>query len=117
MMSLIVRYILQVSINSNETVDGSECVFWNFTLNDGYGDWSTEGCIKVSDNSNRAVCRCNHLASFAVLLGSIHIAPCPEDEFDGTSRRLTFPPTRLGNTVNSSNVCPPLTSRGNDLLK
>ena len=60
-------YTIQVS-NSDEMVNASECVFWNFTLNDGYGDWSTEGCRKALVNNSRIVCQCDHLTSFAVIV-------------------------------------------------
>ncbi|XP_035764864.1 adhesion G-protein coupled receptor G6 isoform X2 [Neolamprologus brichardi] len=47
-----------------------DCVFWDFTKNDGTGDWNKEGCIKNSTEStaNKTVCLCDHLTHFGVLL-------------------------------------------------
>ncbi|XP_022103957.1 adhesion G-protein coupled receptor G2-like [Acanthaster planci] len=46
-----------------------ECVFWDFTLNHGIGDWSNAGCQTVStDSLGLTTCSCNHLTSFAVLV-------------------------------------------------
>jgi hypothetical protein len=44
-------------------------------MNDGSGDWSTDGCIKLTDTTDmdRTVCQCDHLTSFAVLIVSIVI--------------------------------------------
>ncbi|XP_022103941.1 uncharacterized protein LOC110986402 [Acanthaster planci] len=54
--------------NPGNTVNGSECVFWDFNLNGGFGDWSTEGCRQVTINNSRTVCHCDHLTSFAVIV-------------------------------------------------
>lgn len=45
------------------------------SLLDGYGDWSTEGCnLSTSQVTNgSAVCLCDHLTSFAILLVSTSI--------------------------------------------
>ena len=43
------------------------CVFWDFKLNNGYGDWNPSGCsLKI--NSSVYYCSCNHTTNFAVLL-------------------------------------------------
>ncbi|XP_038054372.1 uncharacterized protein LOC119726669 isoform X2 [Patiria miniata] len=52
----------------NETVGSAECVFWDFTLNNGYGDWSTEGCRNESLPNGVIRCLCDHLTSFAVIV-------------------------------------------------
>ncbi|XP_038060762.1 uncharacterized protein LOC119731635 [Patiria miniata] len=60
---------LPVNVGGPEdTVNGSQCVFWDFSLNDNFGDWSTEGCSKVTVNNTRTVCHCDHLTSFAVIV-------------------------------------------------
>ncbi|XP_072026659.1 adhesion G-protein coupled receptor G7-like [Amphiura filiformis] len=46
----------------------SLCVFWDFDLQNGVGDWSTEGCTFVGIENDRVVCQCNHLTNFAVLM-------------------------------------------------
>ncbi|XP_065193459.1 adhesion G-protein coupled receptor G2-like [Sycon ciliatum] len=51
----------------NETLE-LECVFWDFTLNENQGGWSREGCSLISNGSSRAVCECNHLTNFAILV-------------------------------------------------
>ncbi|XP_019864466.1 PREDICTED: uncharacterized protein LOC109593811 [Amphimedon queenslandica] len=43
------------------------CVFWDPTLDEGYGDWSSEGCNLTIINS-KLVCICDHLTNFAILL-------------------------------------------------
>ncbi|XP_038077173.1 uncharacterized protein LOC119745021 [Patiria miniata] len=48
-----------------------QCVFWDFNLRDGIGDWSTEGCRKGSTVNGRTVCLCDHATNFAVLM-NIH---------------------------------------------
>ena len=50
-------------------VNNSECVFWDYTADENYGDWSTEGCWSTN-KSNGIECACNHLTSFAVLMVS-----------------------------------------------
>ena len=39
-------------------------------LSGGYGDWSSEGCI-TSSNDSQIMCQCDHLTSFAILLVSM----------------------------------------------
>ncbi|XP_038077172.1 uncharacterized protein LOC119745020 [Patiria miniata] len=48
-----------------------QCVFWDFNLRDGIGDWSAEGCRKGSTVNGRTVCLCDHATNFAVLV-NIH---------------------------------------------
>ena len=46
------------------------CVFWDPTLDSGYGDWSTEGCERAieDDNVNFIGCKCSHLSTFTIVL-------------------------------------------------
>ncbi|NWV39378.1 AGRF5 protein, partial [Grantiella picta] len=44
-----------------------KCVFWNFTLNGGRGDWDTYGCTPT-ELENYVICSCNHLTSFSILM-------------------------------------------------
>ena len=50
------------------------CVYWNFSANEGAGGWHTEGCVMTSVMTSHrggvAVCQCDHLTNFAVLLVS-----------------------------------------------
>ncbi|XP_062572839.1 adhesion G-protein coupled receptor D1-like [Saccostrea cucullata] len=52
--------------NSQKSI--SECVFWNFDLNNGTGGWSTRGCKLLSTDDLYLHCECNHLTNFAVLV-------------------------------------------------
>ncbi len=52
----------------DEMINGSQCAFWDFSLNNGFGDWSSEGCSKAQVNNSRTVCHCDHLTSFAVIV-------------------------------------------------
>ncbi|XP_071959946.1 adhesion G-protein coupled receptor G7-like [Antedon mediterranea] len=51
-------------ISNNNT----ECVFWDFSLYDGVGDWSSEGCELNETTDGRVVCLCDHLTNFAILV-------------------------------------------------
>lgn len=46
----------------------SICVFWNQTLDEGYGMWSEEGCRLVREDRDTAICSCDHLTSFGLLV-------------------------------------------------
>ncbi|XP_033628133.1 hyalin-like isoform X2 [Asterias rubens] len=65
----VVSAFLHLNVSDpDEMTNGSQCVFWDFSLNDGFGDWSSEGCSKALVNNTRTVCHCNHLTSFAVIV-------------------------------------------------
>ncbi|XP_072041705.1 adhesion G-protein coupled receptor G7-like [Amphiura filiformis] len=49
-------------------LEDPRCVFWDFELADGNGDWSEDGCRYMGDNEGRTVCHCDHLTNFAVLV-------------------------------------------------
>ncbi|XP_038077215.1 adhesion G-protein coupled receptor G6-like [Patiria miniata] len=62
-----------ININDeSETSEGyecrSKCVYWDFSLNNGFGDWSTKGCKREMDSEGRIVCVCDHLTNFAVIV-------------------------------------------------
>ncbi|XP_062591915.1 uncharacterized protein LOC134253406 [Saccostrea cucullata] len=46
----------------------ADCVFWDYTLFDNAGGWSTEGCSMNSTKNGVSVCLCNHTTNFAVLM-------------------------------------------------
>ncbi|XP_070567742.1 adhesion G-protein coupled receptor G6-like [Ptychodera flava] len=59
----------------NSTLYNVSCAFWDYSLSDGAGAWSEEGCEVASDGtdgegteSNLTVCECNHLTNFALLV-------------------------------------------------
>ncbi|XP_073351458.1 adhesion G protein-coupled receptor E5 [Pagrus major] len=64
-------YHLKQTNESNHT-----CVFWDSS--EGNGTWSDRGCSVVKSNSERTVCSCNHLSSFAVLMALYEM----EDKFE-----------------------------------
>lgn len=43
------------------------CVHWKFI--DGKGTWSQDGCTVLRTIPNHTICRCDHLSSFALLMG------------------------------------------------
>ncbi|CAL8385721.1 unnamed protein product, partial [Gadus morhua 'NCC'] len=44
------------------------CVFWNHSLLDGTGAWSSKGCEMLDRNNTHISCQCNHMTSFALLM-------------------------------------------------
>ncbi|XP_033116035.1 adhesion G-protein coupled receptor G4-like [Anneissia japonica] len=47
----------------------THCVYWNFNLRNGVGDWAEDGCELVNVLDDGSVeCHCNHLTNFAVLM-------------------------------------------------
>ncbi|XP_072045330.1 uncharacterized protein [Amphiura filiformis] len=52
-----------------------KCVFWDFQLENGVGDWSEEGCQYVETKDNVIKCRCYHMSTFAVLQDVSHLFP------------------------------------------
>ncbi|XP_078261585.1 adhesion G-protein coupled receptor G6 isoform X2 [Rhinoraja longicauda] len=45
------------------------CAFWDLTLNNDSGGWSTQGChADPRSNVNETICLCNHLTHFGILL-------------------------------------------------
>ncbi|KAJ8024357.1 Adhesion G-protein coupled receptor G6 [Holothuria leucospilota] len=69
---VISRFHLPHHVTEPMAKTSRKCVFWNFTLAKGLGDWSSEGCELVrssEDNTGTIIeCHCNHLTNFAVLL-------------------------------------------------
>ena len=44
------------------------CVFWDFNLNNGFGNWNTYGCILSVSKNSIYTCTCNHTTEFAILI-------------------------------------------------
>ncbi|XP_070398021.1 adhesion G-protein coupled receptor F1 [Nothobranchius furzeri] len=53
---------------TNDTLKNPKCVFWDFTLFDGVGGWSQDGCSLVYYENGTASCNCNHTTSFSILM-------------------------------------------------
>ncbi|XP_038051051.1 uncharacterized protein LOC119724185 [Patiria miniata] len=66
----VVTAFLQDKMMKDEDTElqTTECVFWDFSLRDGIGEWSTEGCRRRPSVGGRTVCHCNHTTNFAVLV-------------------------------------------------
>ncbi|KAH3815702.1 hypothetical protein DPMN_144233 [Dreissena polymorpha] len=45
-----------------------QCVYWNLSLNGGYGGWLTDGCASVRSDNAKITCVCNHLTNFAIIV-------------------------------------------------
>ena len=43
------------------------CVFWDFSLKNGVGDWSQTGCTYKGMKDGIVTCHCSHLTNFAIL--------------------------------------------------
>ncbi|KAG9485709.1 hypothetical protein GDO78_008673 [Eleutherodactylus coqui] len=66
--------------SANNISDQVECVFWDFDKNNGSGGWSADGCLVAKRTQSEAVCKCNHLTSFAILMNVSPNEPInPED--------------------------------------
>eukprot|EP00731_Ephydatia_muelleri_P035718 Em0151g10a len=63
------------------------CVFWDFALNGGKGNWSSNGCTTVDDGSGVIKCLCTHLTNFGLLVNidaRVH-RTCSNDSLKGLS--------------------------------
>lgn len=57
------------------------CVWWDFSMYNSTGGWSTEGCLYDGKINGREICLCDHLTNFAVLIDLYGQAnPIPEKE-------------------------------------
>ncbi|XP_026513826.1 adhesion G protein-coupled receptor E3-like, partial [Terrapene carolina triunguis] len=52
------------------------CVYWKFRA--GKGTWAKDGCTALHTNSTHTVCSCDHLSSFALLMGhtGVEVSHC-----------------------------------------
>ncbi|XP_041437754.1 adhesion G-protein coupled receptor G2 isoform X4 [Xenopus laevis] len=75
-----VTVLLQTSSNTQQQENVSMlCVFWNFNKNKGSGGWDSSGCSVLNTTVNQTICTCNHLTSFAILMGVSQLHQSPED--------------------------------------
>lgn len=56
----------------NGVHETTACVFWDFSLANGLGDWSSAGCTYTGTKDGIVTCRCFHLTNFAMLMVSEH---------------------------------------------
>ncbi|XP_077864329.1 adhesion G-protein coupled receptor G6-like [Saccoglossus kowalevskii] len=53
----------------SENLVNPQCVYWNYSLNDDVGGWSTDGCnVSGQSSHNVTTCECDHLTNFALLM-------------------------------------------------
>ncbi|XP_072029050.1 uncharacterized protein [Amphiura filiformis] len=65
----VINVFQPLEIWESGSLDNYECVYWDFKLDEGRGDWSNEGCyLALNNTANRTICYCDHLTSFAVLM-------------------------------------------------
>ncbi|KAJ8042986.1 Adhesion G protein-coupled receptor L3 [Holothuria leucospilota] len=67
---VILEFYSPKVVDDNETELTRQCVFWKYDPAVALGEWSTEGCNEVTNQSTdtQLVCACNHLTSFAVFV-------------------------------------------------
>ena len=53
---------------TQEELNTTKCVFWDFNLEDGVGDWSTDGCVLAGVTEKEVACHCSHATNFAILV-------------------------------------------------
>ncbi|XP_069461235.1 adhesion G-protein coupled receptor F3-like [Ambystoma mexicanum] len=47
----------------------THCVFWNYSMFEGEGGWSDQGCQGFQQGTS-TICKCEHLTSFAILMST-----------------------------------------------
>ncbi|KAI4878820.1 hypothetical protein NFI96_033305 [Prochilodus magdalenae] len=72
---------------TNATVS---CVFWNTSLNNGSGGWSSSGCTVVNSTTTETKCSCNHLTYFSRMAcdGTNVRCPCGSSEAEHQADQL-----------------------------
>ncbi|XP_038051809.1 uncharacterized protein LOC119724704 [Patiria miniata] len=71
LVNLTEPVVIQFKAPANNETEGNrtiECVFWDFDLNDGVGDWSTAGCLLARETNDTVSCNCSHATNFAILV-------------------------------------------------
>ena len=65
-----------------ESLVTMQCVFWDKEGDDGFGEWSVQGCMISDDTGDTGdiVCECSHLSTFSVLAVSDMETPPPYDD-------------------------------------
>ena len=56
-----------------EELNTTKCVFWDFDLEDGVGDWSTDDCVLAEVTEKEVACHCSHTTNFAILVVGISV--------------------------------------------
>ena len=66
-------FMKELCILQKNLTDKSYCAYWDYEANDGYGNWSTDGCYSNGTINGRIICLCNHLTNFAILTVSVQL--------------------------------------------
>ncbi|XP_038051801.1 adhesion G-protein coupled receptor G6-like isoform X3 [Patiria miniata] len=69
-----------VVIEFKEESSEVHCVSWDFELEDGVGDWTTDGCALAEVTNKTVVCNCSHATNFAILVDVKGQAPDDKDD-------------------------------------
>ncbi|XP_038077322.1 adhesion G-protein coupled receptor G6-like [Patiria miniata] len=69
-----------VVIEFKEESSEGQCVSWDFELEDGVGDWTTDGCALAEVTNKTIVCNCFHATNFAILVDVKGQAPDDKDD-------------------------------------
>ena len=67
-LELLPIIFFQIPEITEGVTNTSVCVYWDFELRDGVGDWSSNGCNFKGMENDRVVCECTHLTNFAVIM-------------------------------------------------
>ena len=62
-----------LSLRGEQQLDSVVCAWWDTGAQNGFGDWSTEGCALLSVSNKQAHCTCKHLTNFAVLTSGVDL--------------------------------------------
>ncbi|GCC20746.1 hypothetical protein chiPu_0019313, partial [Chiloscyllium punctatum] len=66
----MVNFTLKLNQDTKDH-EKADCVYLKITEEGSF--WSSEGCFPISSNGSYAICQCNHLTSFAILMSPIEI--------------------------------------------
>jgi hypothetical protein len=62
---------------ASENGTATECAFWDQSLDEGFGAWSSENCRLETETSDFAECTCTHLTQFTLLVDLTPEPPTP----------------------------------------
>ncbi|XP_038051555.1 adhesion G-protein coupled receptor G6-like isoform X1 [Patiria miniata] len=76
LVNLTEPVVIQFKEESSEVY----CVSWDFELEDGVGDWTTDGCALTEVTNKTVACNCSHATNFAILVDVKGQAPDDKDD-------------------------------------
>ncbi|XP_067138267.1 uncharacterized protein [Centruroides vittatus] len=65
-----IEIVLETFKVSNQIPNSEKCVYWDYSMDNGEGDWSDKGCeTKIDLQDEKHVrCSCDHMTNFAILV-------------------------------------------------